>query len=64
MEVHHHSNVEKKGFKEYVLEFLMIFFVVIKKYMCRKSADNIFWLKPGSIFCVSPAKAGDNPERA
>ncbi len=28
MEVHHHPNVEKKGFKEYFLEFLMIFLAV------------------------------------
>jgi hypothetical protein len=28
MEVHHHPNVEKKGFKEYFLEFIMIFLAV------------------------------------
>src|SRR4051812_31486994 len=28
MEVHHHPHVEKKNFKEYFLEFLMIFFAV------------------------------------
>jgi hypothetical protein len=28
MEVHHHPNVEKKNFKEYFLEFLMIFLAV------------------------------------
>jgi hypothetical protein len=28
MEVHHHSKVEKKNFKEYFLEFLMIFLAV------------------------------------
>jgi hypothetical protein len=28
MEVHHHPHVEKKGFKEYSLEFLMIFLSV------------------------------------
>ena len=68
MEVHHHPNVEKKNFKEYFFEFLMIFLAITmssyKKYMCRKSADNIFWLKPGSIFCVPPSKAGGNPGRA
>ena len=26
MEVHHHPHVEKKNFKEYFLELLMIFF--------------------------------------
>jgi len=28
MEVHHHPNVEKKGRKEYLLEFVMIFLAV------------------------------------
>jgi hypothetical protein len=28
MEVHHHPHVEKKNFKEYFLEFLMIFLAV------------------------------------
>jgi hypothetical protein len=28
MEVHHHPHIEKKGFKEYFLEFLMIFLAV------------------------------------
>lgn len=28
MEVHHHPHVEKKGFKEYLLEGLMIFVAV------------------------------------
>ena len=28
MEVHYHPQVEKKGFKEYFLEFLMIFLAV------------------------------------
>ena len=28
MEVHHHPHVEKKNFKQYFLEFLMIFLAV------------------------------------
>ena len=28
MEVHHHPHVEKKNFKEYFLEFVMIFLAV------------------------------------
>jgi hypothetical protein len=28
MEVHHHPHVEKKNFKEYFLEFIMIFLAV------------------------------------
>jgi hypothetical protein len=37
MEVHHHPNVEKKGFKEYFLEFLMIFLAVSMGFF----AENI-----------------------
>jgi hypothetical protein len=37
MEVHHHPNVEKKGFKEYFLEFLMIFLAVTMGFF----AENI-----------------------
>jgi len=37
MEVHHHPQVEKKGFKEYFLEFLMIFLAVTLGFF----AENI-----------------------
>ena len=37
MEVHHHPHVEKKGFKEYFLEFLMIFLAVTLGFF----AENI-----------------------
>src|SRR6201988_5008337 len=37
MEVHHHPHVEKKNFKEYFLEFLMIFLAVTMGFF----ADNI-----------------------
>ncbi len=37
MEVHHHPNVEKKNFKEYFLEFLMIFLAVTLGFI----AENI-----------------------
>ena len=37
MEVHHHPRVEKKNFKEYVLEFLMIFLAVTLGFF----AENI-----------------------
>ncbi len=48
MEVHHHPNVEKKGFKEYFLEFLMIFLAVtlgffaenIREHLTEKSREN------------------------
>jgi hypothetical protein len=37
MEVHHHPNVEKKNFKEYLLEFIMIFLAVTLGFF----AENI-----------------------
>src|SRR3569623_500802 len=37
MEVHHHPHVEKKGFKEYFLEFVMIFLAVTLGFF----AENI-----------------------
>src|SRR5580704_13351521 len=37
MEVHHHPNVEKKNFKEYFLEFIMIFLAVTMGFF----AENI-----------------------
>jgi hypothetical protein len=37
MEVHHHPRVEKKNFKEYFLEFLMIFLAVTMGFF----AENI-----------------------
>ncbi|HYM93545.1 MAG TPA: hypothetical protein VET23_05350 [Chitinophagaceae bacterium] len=37
MEVHHHPHIEKKGFKEYFLEFLMIFLAVTLGFF----AENI-----------------------
>ena len=49
MEVHHHPTVDKKNFKEYFLEFLMIFLAVtmgffaenIRKYFSeRKTAKE------------------------
>src|SRR5438874_1218692 len=37
MEVHHHPHIEKKNFKEYFLEFLMIFLAVTMGFF----AENI-----------------------
>ena len=37
MEVHHHPHVQKKNFKEYFLEFLMIFLAVTMGFF----AENI-----------------------
>jgi hypothetical protein len=41
MEVHHHPHVEKKGFKEYSLEFLMIFLAVTLGFIAENIRENI-----------------------
>jgi hypothetical protein len=41
MEVHHHPHVEKKGFKEYFLEFLMIFLAVTMGFFAESLRENI-----------------------
>jgi hypothetical protein len=41
MEVHHHPNVEKKGFKEYFLEFVMIFLAVTLGFFAETIRENI-----------------------
>src|SRR5215467_10896228 len=41
MEVHHHPHVEKKKFKEYFLEFLMIFLAVTMGFFAESVRENI-----------------------
>ena len=41
MEVHHHPEVEKKGFKEYILEGLMIFLAVTMGFFAESIRENI-----------------------
>jgi hypothetical protein len=41
MEVHHHPRVEKKGFKEYFLEFLMIFLAVTMGFFAESLREGI-----------------------
>jgi len=41
MEVHHHPKVEKKGFKEYFLEFLMIFLAVTMGFFAEGLREDI-----------------------
>lgn len=41
MEVHHHPNVEKKKFKEYLLEFIMIFLAVTLGFIAENVRENI-----------------------
>jgi hypothetical protein len=40
MEVHHHPQVEKKRFKEYFFEFLMIFLAVTMGFFAENIRDN------------------------
>jgi hypothetical protein len=49
MEVHHHPNVEKKGFKEYFLEFLMIFLAVTLGFFAENMRENISASKKENI---------------
>jgi len=41
MEVHHHPHVEKKGFKEYFLEFIMIFLAVTLGFFAENIREKI-----------------------
>ncbi len=41
MEVHHHPHVEKKGFKEYVLELLMIFLAVTLGFFAESLREHL-----------------------
>ena len=41
MEVHHHPKVEKKNFKEYFLEFLMIFLAVTMGFFAENIREKI-----------------------
>ncbi len=41
MEVHHHPHVEKKNFKEYFLEFLMIFLAVTMGFIAENIREHI-----------------------
>ena len=41
MEVHHHPHIEKKNFKEYLLEFLMIFIAVTLGFFAESYREHI-----------------------
>ena len=41
MEVHHHPHVEKKSFKEYFLEFVMIFLAVTMGFFAESLREHI-----------------------
>jgi hypothetical protein len=41
MEVHHHPHVEKKGFKEYFLEFIMTFLAVTMAFIGENMREQL-----------------------
>jgi hypothetical protein len=41
MKVHHHPHIKKKGFKEYFLEFLMIFLAVTMGFFAESLREKI-----------------------
>ena len=53
MEVHHHPEVEKKGFKEYLLEGLMIFLAVFMGFVAENIRENISEHKRAAEFARS-----------
>jgi len=53
MEVHHHPDVEKKGFKEYILEGLMIFLAVMMGFIAENIRESISEHKRAAEFARS-----------
>jgi hypothetical protein len=53
MEVHHHPEVEKKGFKEYILEGLMIFLAVMMGFIAENIRESISEHKRATEFARS-----------
>jgi hypothetical protein len=40
MELHHQPNIDKKGFKEYFLEFLMIFLAATMEFFAKQMRER------------------------
>ncbi len=53
MEVHHHPHVEKKNFKEYFLEFIMIFLAVTMGFIAESIRENITNSEKEKLFMES-----------
>jgi hypothetical protein len=53
MEVHHHPHVEKKNFKEYFLEFLMIFLAVTMGFFAESFREYLVDIKKEKEYIVS-----------
>ena len=53
MEVHHHPHVEKKGFREYFLEFLMIFLAVTLGFIAENIREHFAETKTAHQYLTS-----------
>jgi hypothetical protein len=53
MEVHHHPDVEKKGFKEYLLEGLMIFLAVFMGFIAENIREDYTEHKKAEAFAAT-----------
>ena len=53
MEVHHHPHVEKKNFKEYFLEFLMIFLAVSLGFIAENIREHVSETKTAHQYLTS-----------
>jgi hypothetical protein len=53
MEVHHHPQVEKKNFKEYFLEFIMIFLAVTLGFFAEQMRESVADHNRGKEFMKS-----------
>lgn len=56
MEVHHHPKVEKKNFKEYLLEFIMIFLAVTMGFIAENIREGVSEHNRGKEFAESMVK--------
>ena len=56
MEVHHHPKVEKKNFKEYLLEGLMIFLAVTMGFIAENIRENLTEHHKAKLFAESMLK--------
>jgi len=53
MEVHHHPHVEKKNFKEYFLEFLMIFLAVTLGFFAESLREHLVNFKKEKEYIIT-----------
>ncbi len=56
MEVHHHPHVERKNFKEYFLEFLMIFLAVTMGFFAETIREGITEHQRAKVYAESMIK--------